>query len=359
LPPDTSVKKVLIYRLGSLGDTVVALPCFHLIARTFPHAERVLLTNFPVHSKAPASAAVLGNSGLVHRYVRYTMATRRIGELLSLIWQIRRYHPDVLIYLTQPRRKGTIQRDFWFFRICGISRMIGLPDGDLACNRYDPASDLWEHEASRLLRCMSPLGNADAHDLHNWDLLLTDAETHKASELLAPLGNSPFLACGPGTKMQSKDWGQEKWRDLLEKLSAELPQHALVMIGAKEERAISDVAAARWKGPIINLCGALSPRESAAVIRCADLFLGPDSGPMHLAAAYGVPCAIPFSSIDHRGSWFPIGAGHRPIYHPVACRHCMLNICIEKKKICINSISVDEMFEAALQAMRHNEAAQC
>jgi hypothetical protein len=76
---------VLIYRLGSLGDTVVALPCFHLIARCFPQAERVLLTNFPVHAKATATAAVLGDSGLVHGYMRYTVGTRRIGELLRLM----------------------------------------------------------------------------------------------------------------------------------------------------------------------------------------------------------------------------------------------------------------------------------
>ena len=61
LPPEPKVRKVLIYRLGSLGDTLVALPCFHLIERMFPGSERVLLTNFPVHAKAPAAAAVRTN----------------------------------------------------------------------------------------------------------------------------------------------------------------------------------------------------------------------------------------------------------------------------------------------------------
>ena len=41
-PP--AIKKILIYRIGSLGDTIVALPCFHLIERLYPNAERVLLT---------------------------------------------------------------------------------------------------------------------------------------------------------------------------------------------------------------------------------------------------------------------------------------------------------------------------
>ncbi len=46
-----SAKRVLIYRLGSIGDTVVALPCFKLIARVFPEAERCVLANFPEGAK--------------------------------------------------------------------------------------------------------------------------------------------------------------------------------------------------------------------------------------------------------------------------------------------------------------------
>src|SRR6185437_8559669 len=63
---DSQVRRVLVYRLGSLGDTLIALPSFHLIARAFPHAERRLLTNLPVASKAPPAAAVLENTGLIH-----------------------------------------------------------------------------------------------------------------------------------------------------------------------------------------------------------------------------------------------------------------------------------------------------
>ena len=353
--PDASVKKVLIYRLGSLGDTMVALPCFHLIARVFPDAERRLLTNFPVDAKAPPAAAVLGESGLVHDYLGYMVGTRNAGGLLRLAWGIRRFRPDVLVYLAQPRGEKAVKRDAAFFRFCGIRRIVGLPVGNLAENKFDPASDLWEREAARLLRCIRPLGEADVGDLRNWDLRLTDAETAKASELLAPLGSRPIVACGPGTKMQAKDWGQEKWRELLHRLSAEFPEHALVLIGAWEDSAVSAYAAGGWKGPVLNLCGVLTPRESAAVIRRARLFLGPDSGPMHLAAAYGVPCAIAFASVDLRGRWFPLGEGHRLIYRQVECSNCKLEVCIEKKKICIESIAVGDMFQAAVEAIRPKE----
>ncbi len=344
-------RKVLIYRLGSLGDTVVALPCFHLIARAFPDAERVLLTNIPVHAKAPAAAAVLDGSGLVHGYMRYTVGTRQVGELLGLALRIRRFRPDALVYLAAPRGEAAVKRDARFFRLCGVRRIVGLPEGELAENRFDAAGDLWESEAARLLRCVHPLGDADLLDPGNWDLRLSDAELAKASETLAPLGNRPIVGCGPGTKMQAKDWGQEKWRELLERLSPKLPRHGLAMIGAREDSAACEYAAAGWKGPVVNLCGKLSPRESAAAVRRAELFLGTDSGPMHLAAAYGVPCAIPFASLDRRGRWFPVGKGHRPLYRKVECSHCGLEVCIEKKKLCIDSISVEEMMQAAMDAI--------
>ena len=79
-----NVNGVLIYRLGSLGDTVVALPALHLVARTFPNARRLMLTNFPVHAKAPAASAIIGESGLVHGYISYPVGTRNVLELTRL-----------------------------------------------------------------------------------------------------------------------------------------------------------------------------------------------------------------------------------------------------------------------------------
>ena len=73
---DSAIKRVLIYRLGSLGDTVVALPAFHLVAQAFPEAERRLLTNFPVQAKAAPAAAVLEGTGTVSGYFCYAKGSR-------------------------------------------------------------------------------------------------------------------------------------------------------------------------------------------------------------------------------------------------------------------------------------------
>ncbi len=352
-----NVRRVLIYRLGSLGDTIVALPALHVVERAFPSAHKMLLTNIPVHVKAPAAAAILEGSGLVHGYQSYPVGTRSPRELLPLWWKIRRYRPDVLVYLAQPRGEKAVERDRKFFRMCGIRKIVGLPVGDLAEARFDEKTGLWEQEAHRLLRCMRELGAADVNDVCLWDLRLTAAELAKGDEALATLGGRPLIACGPGTKMQAKDWGQENWRELLGRMSAEFPEHGLALVGAKEDAAVSDYAAAAWNGPVVNLCGQLTPRETAAVVKEAELFLGPDSGPMHLAAAYGVRCAIAFAARDRAGLWYPAGKGHRIVYHPVACRQCMLEVCIEKQKVCLASISVEEMVEAAMEAWKNGQSA--
>src|SRR5215471_5775657 len=126
----SSTKRVLIYRLGSLGDTLIALPALHLVARAFPDAERRMLTNFPVNVKAPPAAAILENTGLVHGYVRYAVGTRSLRELMSLWRDIARWRPEALVYLAAPRGVQSARRDAAFFRLCGVRRLIGVPLAD-------------------------------------------------------------------------------------------------------------------------------------------------------------------------------------------------------------------------------------
>ena len=352
MKPDRSVKKVLIYRLGSLGDTVVALPSLHQIERVFPDAERRLLTNFPIHAKAPASAAVLGSSGLVQGYMRYTAGTRSPMELLRLAGEIRVFAPDVLVYLMPVRPLRAVQRDKWFFRLlCGVRRIVGLPGPGELENRLDPATGLYESEAHRLARTIAELGDAEVQEIANWDPRLSLAEEETAALALSGLEGRQLIICGPGCKMQANDWEQENWRSLLARLYARYPAHGLVMTGAKEDAEACEFAAQDWAGTKVNLAGRLSPRESAAVFTHAAVFLGPDSGPKHLAASVGARCVCVFSARGLAGKWFPPGKGNFVIYHEPECHGCGLETCIEMEKKCIRSVTVDEVERAVVQVL--------
>jgi ADP-heptose:LPS heptosyltransferase len=355
-------RRVLVYRLGSLGDTLIALPSFHLIARAFPSAERRLLTNLPVAAKAPPAAAVLEHTGLIGGYMRYTTGTRSIRELLRLALEIRRWQPDVLVYLTGARGIESARRDAKFFRLAGINRQIGVPLTTAAqVNLFggeapaSPDADL-EPEASRLARNIAELGDARLDDPASWDLHLTPGE-HTAAVLA--IGTEALqhelLAVSVGTKVQSKDWGRDNWRELLTRLALVFPNRALLLAGSTEESEASDFAAAQWRssggGPVVNLCGRLTPRESAAAFARARLFIGHDSGPMHLAAAVGTPCVAIFAARNIPRQWFPYGPAHRILYHRVECAGCALETCIEQQKKCILSITPDEVLTAVHAAM--------
>jgi heptosyltransferase III len=343
-----SAKRVLIYRLGSLGDTLVALPALHLVARAFPNAERRMLTNFPVNVKAPPAAAIVGDSGLVQGYFRYAVGTRSVVELTKLWWQLRRWRPDVLVYLVG-RSVDAARRDARFFRMCGIQRQIGVPlSEDLLQNRWQEAEGALEPEADRLARNIAELGDAELESPASWDLRLTAAEHARAAEAIAGVGERPVIAVSVGTKVQSKDWGRENWRELLARLGGLYPEYGLVLSGAGEEGEASEFCADGWRGanpggPVVNVCGKLTPRESAAAFARARLFIGHDSGPMHLAAAVQTPCVAIFAARNKPRVWFPYGRQHRVLYHQVECWGCELETCVVEKKRCLTSITVDEV----------------
>ena len=342
--------RILIYRLGSLGDMLVALPAFHLIERAFPGAERRLLTNVPVASKAAPAAAVLGESGLVSGYFTYPIGVRNPFRLLALWWALLSWRPQVVVYLGSPRGVESAKRDAFFLRLCGIGRQIGVPVTDeMQQPTLDAETELFEPESERLLRNLAELGDGKPSGQAAWDLRLSEAERTKAQGVLAPAGGSPLLFFSLGTKVPVNDWGLSNWSEAMRALGSIYPQFVPVAIGAGEEREPCEAVLACWRqaagaeAQTLNLCGLLSPRESAAALEHACLFVGHDSGPLHLASTVGARCVGIFSARNQPGRWFPYNGIHRVIFHRVSCMGCRLTTCTVEKMRCMRSITVDEV----------------
>jgi ADP-heptose:LPS heptosyltransferase len=120
----------------------------------------------------------------------------------------------------------------------------------------------------------------------------------------------PILAINIGGKLPVQDWGDANWRVALRDIRAKFPQAAIVCVGSADEWARSDRLAQNLAGPFLNLCGTLTPRETAAVFDRSALFLGHDSGPMHLAASRQRRCVALFGSNNPPRIWHPYGLGH-------------------------------------------------
>jgi heptosyltransferase III len=346
--------RVLIYRQGSLGDTIVALPCFHLIARTFPDAQRCLLTNGLVSKHIAPAADLLKTAGLIHCTIEYPGETRDFRSLARLRKSIFEWAPDVAIYLVEARRRAQRLRDYAFLKSSGIKAIVGIAlSNETSLHRRLGSGELRESEASRLARSISELGNANLDQRENWDLHLTAAEYGSADLALSQLSDSktPFMAFSIGTKWPTNEYGDERWHSVLSSLGSRYRSLALVCVGSEPEYKRSSAVSRDWPGPVVNLCGKLQVRESAAVLRRALLFAGHDSGPAHLAAAVGTRCVSIFSGRNLPGIWFPHGKDNITLYQEVSCQGCGLSQCIVEGKRCIFSISTQSVVTACAQLL--------
>ena len=281
-----SAAPILVYRLGSLGDTVVALPCFHAIERAYPGTRKIAVTNIPISSKAAALEIILGPGGFIDGAIDYPVGSRSVLRLWALRRAIRATGARTMVYLAAPRGRRAALRDMLFFRLCGLRTIVGTPlNDDVQACRETP--DGVEPEAERMVRALAALGPIDLADPANWDLRFTPGERARADAALVPLKGCAFLGMNMGGKDASKDWGDANWQALIDRLTQTHGTLGLVAAGAQDDFDRSGAVLARWSGPTANLCGRLSPRESGAALGGAALFIGHDSGPLHLASAGG------------------------------------------------------------------------
>jgi hypothetical protein len=278
-----------------------------------------VLTNLPINSDAAPLQEVLGDSGFADGYFAYPIGTRSARRLLALRRDIRDWLPDAAIYMTA-RRGFAVRRDLMFLRWCGVTKVLCAPIGrDLQTHRAPDHHGLWESETQRLARCSAELGEADIVNPANWSLLPRKSEIGAADNMLSSWpGAGSFAAFGIGAKIDIKSWGDNRWTSLLEGLSAQHPSLGIVLIGGPNDRERSDKVARHWRGPMLNLCGTVTPRLSALIIDRAKIFMGHDSGPMHLSTSVGTPSVSVFSNRARPGIWFPSGAQNRVFYPGLA-----------------------------------------
>jgi ADP-heptose:LPS heptosyltransferase len=346
-----TARNILIYRLGSLGDTILALPSFRLIRETHPDAAITVLTNAPVSHKAAPLEAVLAGTGLVDSAISYPTGLRNPMRLASLTSRLREGRFDLAISLVAARGFASSVRDFLFLRSCVAPRVIGVPFEQRDRTPLREPDGLFESEAERLLRRVEIFGHPDLKERRWYDLALNPEEKAAADRLLADvLVPQPFLAASLGTKTPLNDWGDANWRRLLDETSRAHPGLALVLLGTADEAARSESLLSSWHAMAANLCGQTSPRISAAILSRAAAFTGHDSGPMHLAAAAGARCVVIYSARCPPGQWFPLGPGHANLY-PLSFYDPLRVASLAHQQAALASIRVEDVAAAISSAL--------
>lgn len=159
------------------------------------------------------------------------------------------------------------------------------------------------------------------------------------------ISKSVLIAFGPGSKMQSKRWGEDRFRQLGIHLIKNYKIFPLIF-GGPEDSELGDRLITAW-GTGLNLAGKLSIPEAAVAMSRCNFYFGNDTGTMHLAAVAGLRCVCLFSARDNPGRWRPVGEGHQILRGRIDCEGCSAIECPYGDPKCMAMISVDQAYAAA------------
>ena len=345
---------VLVYQIGSLGDTIVSVPTYRAVRRHFGPKARILV----LHNAPPAGRAspheVLDGSGLVDGAVTFQQyAGRSTWKTWEEVWtKLRRIKPAAVVYIGPGERTAKlVQRDRLFFQLCRVPELIGFHacDTQLEVTR-DPAGRPRPvpHEAVVRLERLEKDGIAPdrASDMRLPLLTLPLPEREKALRWLdehRPPGKAVVAVC-PGANQSAKFWPMERFEEIGRRLLA-TGDFELLVIGGPVERAMGDRLLTAW-GSGINAAGQFSVMGSAALLSQCRFLVGLDTGTTHLAAALSVPCVALYADRDPPGQWEPLGDDHILLRHPVPCGGCGLKDCTVAGHPCMSNLSVEQVWAA-------------
>ena len=350
--------RILIFRIGELGDSIIALPALRAVREEFPRAHIGMLSNVNPQERHVTPNQILPE-GLIDEWLTYPSpeSGTRLFDMLVLLRTLRRSRYDVLVYLTpRVRTSAVARRDLLFFRAAGIRSAVGvdglesLPKG----HRHEPLP-MVTHEADHLLGRIARSGIAVPEPgAAKFDLALTEREVSAANNWIQSNVSSShsvsLVGVGPGSKWPSKVWPEENYAEVGRRLFADPTLVYPIIFGGPDDRGLGERLLKAW-GTGANAAGILSPRQAAAaLLRCA-LYVGNDTGTMHLAAAVGTRCVSIMSAQDWPGRWHPYGNEHIVLRKQVTCEGCQLKICGQEALRCLTNISVEEVVSACFQML--------
>jgi heptosyltransferase-2 len=161
-----------------------------------------------------------------------------------------------------------------------------------------------------------------------------------AGDRLLGAGEGTWVGINPGAFYgTAKRWLPERFAAVGDMVARDGAQIALV--GGPAERPVAEAIAAQMTSPARVLCGETTLPELVGVLSRLRLLVTNDSGPMHLAAALGVPTVAVFGPTDWRET-HPVGDGHRLVREPVHCSPCLLRECPIDHR-CMRRVTVDRV----------------
>lgn len=344
-----SPRKILVIKFWGMGSIVLTTPALRAVKRAYPQARLTFLT----FEQNEAICRMIPSIDRVHAF-------RASGPLVFLASFVR-----LLRFLW--RERFDVVLDFEFF--ANFTAIIAaLSRAPVRIGFYTPK--WWrarcytsgvpfgrQHIIENFLRAAAVLGAADddgplaapvvseAGTAAALDRVLAAQQVPPDAELICINVNASALD-------HKRRWPLRSYGALIARLLAHDDQWRVVLIGAPEDVPyVAGLTASLVPDRrLVNLCGALSIAQLVCLLERSRLFIGNDSGPLHLAAATGV-ATVSFFGPESPAMYGPRGEAHTILYQAIPCSPC-LNVHNSKdnsacrNNVCLQAIGVDEAWAA-------------
>ncbi len=304
----TPVRRIATFHLNGLGDLLFTLPALFALRESFPGASICSVVR-------PGIASLLQDSPLVDEVV--LRPSGGLSGQAALMAKLHARHIDLAITFSQSRNMILLT---W---ATGAPVRLGFGNAKMEA--------LLTHRVPKLEGPYTIESNLDLVRAvgcqtrqHDYCGLVHIAPSYQqqADALLAEHGvTGPFIvaACAASQKRGIKEWSHEHWAAALDELAARWP---VVLVGTHPTPEVTSL----MRQSVIDLGGRTELLVLATLCGKARVFIGIDSGVLHLAAAMETPVIGIYGPSDWRLTG-PRGVPHRIARHPVECSPCLLSKC--------------------------------
>jgi len=337
------VKNILVIKLRYLGDVLLATPVFQALRERYPDARLTAAVT------KGTEEMLKGNRNLDD--VLVVERTSLAGQL-KFARTLRQRRFDCVVDLTDGDRSAVLA---WF---SGAPVRIGFNE---------------EHRWRGLLYTVVATPRVDAvhriaHDLEivrslgiepkpgQPELPISNEEEGAAAKLLDEIAGEslagegrPLIMLQPGARYWFKAWPIERFAILADRLADRRSCRVLIGGDPTEREMAQGIRTQAASKPVV-LAGRTTVRQYAAILKRCALFVGNDNGPMHMAAALGVPVVALFGP-SNPAEWGPRGTHAEVLYNGLDCRGCFHPTCTRGEANCMRQIGVDDVFAAAVRLL--------
>jgi heptosyltransferase-3 len=364
------MRRILVIGMGHIGDALLITPALELLSHFFPQAEisvvarrgtEAVLENNPFIKEIYTAGEITSNQRM-HRRTKSSLG-KRLGQIprgLRLIRQLRRQHFDLVIdfnggdraaimaFCSGARERVAYQPTGGFM---GKSRAYTHVFGRASGPRHKVSS-----MADLVFQFASTRPEFSAQKFTVGPLILKPTAKNSSwaeAEWPARTADSrPRVLLHPTSRVAYKCWAPAKWADVIERLQKTFGARLMLTCSPDPEEikmaeAVLDLCSTRPESRLGNL----SLGQLAALIERADLFLGVDSAPMHMAAAVGTPVIAVFGPSNEM-DYSPWGENNRVVRRPCPCLESKKVLCSPGQGMdCLNRVSAEDVYQAAAEAL--------